>query len=272
MPFFTHDQIKFHYLDSGPSGVPLVFQHGLGGYAQLAYGLAKPPPGFRVLSFDFRGHGRSLPPGNPARFTFDTFAKDLLALVDHLQLRQAVIGGISLGAGVALNLALRFPERVLGLVLARPSSMRSPCPWKANVFTMIARLLREHGAQRGQELFKQTCEYREALAQCPDTANSLALQFTSPQAVETAFKLDAFARQVPWPEPQDWKRIRVPVLVLASRSDPVHPFEAAQELAAGIDRAEFHEIISRSVSVIQHTRDVQQHVAKFLMRHFVHRA
>jgi pimeloyl-ACP methyl ester carboxylesterase len=267
MPTFTHDRVHFHYLDSG-TGLPFIFQHGLGGYAHLAHSLFKPPPGFRLLSVDARGHGRTHPVGDAASFTFDGFAGDLLALMDHLRIRQAILGGISMGAGVALNAALRFPERALGLVLSRPAGLDAPQPWNVRMFTLVSRLLREHGAQRGQGLFKETDEYRETLRQWPDAANSLALQFTGPRAAETAFKLEALSREAPCRDLRECARIQVPTLVLANHLDPVHPFEVAEELARCIPGAELKEITSKSVSVVQHGRDVQKHVQEFLKKHF----
>jgi pimeloyl-ACP methyl ester carboxylesterase len=61
MSFLHHDGITFHYLDSG-EGVPFIFQHGLGGDVTQPYGLFTPPLPFRLLSFDFRGHGETRPP------------------------------------------------------------------------------------------------------------------------------------------------------------------------------------------------------------------
>jgi pimeloyl-ACP methyl ester carboxylesterase len=173
-----------------------------------------------------------------------------------------------MGAGVALHLALHFPERVLGLVLSRPAWLDAPHPWNVRMFGLVARLLREHGAKRGQELFKQTEEFRETLRQWPDTANSLALQFSAPRAEESAAKLEAFAHDVPSHDRREWARLRVPTLVLANRLDPVHPFEFGEELARRIPGAVFQEITSKSVSVIQHGRDVQRHLEEFLRRHF----
>jgi len=267
MPFFTHDRLRFHYLDSG-AGRPFFWQHGLGGNAHLACELFKPPPGFRLLALDARGHGRTGSAGDPKAYSFRTFADDLRALMDHERIPQAVVGGISMGAGVALHLALHFPGRVLGLVLSRPAWLDAPHPWNVRLFTLVARLLREHGAKRGQELFKQTEEYRETLRQWPDTANSLALQFSVPGAEASVAKLEAFAHDVPSADRREWAGIRVPTLVLANRLDPVHPFEFGEELARDIPGAAFQEITSKSVSVIQHGRDVQRHLEAFLRRHF----
>ena len=47
-------------------------------------------------------------------------------MIDMLHLQQIAVGGISMGAAVALNFALRYPQRVLGLVLVRPASLNAP--------------------------------------------------------------------------------------------------------------------------------------------------
>ncbi len=79
MPYFTHDGVTFHYCDSG-EGLPVVFQHGLGcDFRQIA-ALLQPPPGFRLLSMDFRGHGETRPLGPPEKIGMAVLADDLLSV------------------------------------------------------------------------------------------------------------------------------------------------------------------------------------------------
>src|SRR5262249_38797642 len=120
MATFEHDGIVFHYLDVG-QGMPFVFQHGLGGGIRQSAGLFSPPEGIRLLCLDARAHGRTQPLGDPSALSFDVFGDDLVAWLDYLGVERAVLGGISMGAGVALNVAVRYPERVAGLVLSRPA-------------------------------------------------------------------------------------------------------------------------------------------------------
>jgi pimeloyl-ACP methyl ester carboxylesterase len=107
MPYFTHDGLHFHYSDSG-EGLPVVFQHGLGSDLRQLVALFQPPLGFRLLSMDFRAHGDTRPVGPPEKTSMAAFADDLVAFLDMLGIGQTVVGGISMGAAVALNLALRF--------------------------------------------------------------------------------------------------------------------------------------------------------------------
>ena len=131
MPFFRRDELTFHYVDTtageGVEGTtPFVFQHGLGGDVEQPSGVLRPPPGVRLLSFDCRGHGKTRPVGAPERFTITAFADDLAAFLDEVEIEDAIVGGISMGAAVALNFALRYPDRLRGLVLSRPAWLDSP--------------------------------------------------------------------------------------------------------------------------------------------------
>ena len=126
MATFERDGIVFHYVDVG-QGVPFVFQHGIGGDVGQPVGLVRPPNTLRLLCLDARAHGQTRPLGDPSALTFDVFGDDLVAWLDHLGVARAIIGGISMGAGVALNVAVRHPERVAGLVLSRPAARWRTC-------------------------------------------------------------------------------------------------------------------------------------------------
>ena len=269
MPFFLRDGLQFHYLDTG-EGIPFCFQHGLGGDVNQPFGLFKPPAGFRLLALDCRGHGDTYPLGDPERITFSVFAEDVLALLDYLNISQAIIGGISMGAAVALHFALRFPRRVLGVVLSRPAWLDGPMPpQNRQIFAQIAQAIRHHGAKRGAEQFKQSQPYAAILRQAPETASSLAKQFEHPRAEETVVKLECLPDDTPGYDRTMWSQIHVPTLVLANRQDPIHPFEYGQVLAETIPTAEFQELTPKSVSPAQHISEVQTFIERFLKCHFL---
>jgi pimeloyl-ACP methyl ester carboxylesterase len=267
MPTFTHDGIHFHYQETG-SGLPFFFQHGLGADVTQPFSLFNPPPGVRLIAFDARAHGQTRPLGEPAKLCFKTFGEDWLALLNHLAIHRAIVGGISMGAALALHFTLRWPERVTGLVLSRPAWLEAPCPWNVKMFTLVSGLIRKHGARQGLVEFHRTPEYRETLEKWPDVANSLSLQFQNPRADETALKLERIIKDTPHPERRAWASVRVPTLVLGNRLDPVHPFDYADELARAIPGAELREITSKSVSVERHNADVQRCLDEYLSRHF----
>ena len=268
MPFFSHDGIQFHYRDSHPAEnaglTPFIFQHGLGADSRQTFDLFQPPPGFRMLTFDCRAHGESRPVGPEEKISVAQSAEDLRAFLDFLNIEGAVIGGISMGAAIALHFALTHPARVRGLVLSRPAWLDESRATQMQPFTELARCLREYGAVEGARRFQETPAYQQVLKVSPDNAASLLLQFAQPGAEETAVKLARIPAHVPAHARADWKRLAMPVLVLANRRDAVHPFEFGETQAREIPGAKFAEIAPKSVSPQQHTADVQRALEEFL--------
>jgi pimeloyl-ACP methyl ester carboxylesterase len=270
MPLFERDGLAFHYLDEGDcSGRPFVFRHGLGRDVSQPSGVFSPPPGIRLLSLDCRGHGKTYPLGGAQKLSFSCFADDVAALMDHPGLERAVVGGISMGAGVALDLASRYPQRVAGLVLSRPAWLDSPMPGNLNAYSVIARLLREHGAELGWELFEGTEEYAELERAASGTGRSLASsQFGRSRAREFAAVLESLAGDAPSGDRARWREVRAPALVLASWQDPTHPHSYAEFLARTLPSARLAELTPKTKSEESHAADTQAAIAGFLDRVF----
>ena len=274
MARLNRDGIVFHYLDIG-QGTPFVFQHGIGGDASQPSGLFRPPWGIRLLCLDARAHGQTQPLDDPSALTFGGFGDDLVALLDHLGVGQAVIGGISMGAGVALNVAVRYPERVAGLVLSRPAWLDGPMP-PENVgrYAAIARLLRAVAAAGDQGLalrravaeLEASDDYRGLLTSSPDTAQSLRGQLTNERAVAAVARLERLPADRPLADLRAAGAIRVPTLVLAHRQDPVHRFAFGEALACAIPGARLAELTPKSIARERHAAEVQGYLEGFLSR------
>lgn len=264
---FARDGVVFRYRDFG-SGLPVAFQHGLGGDLTVPWGLFHAGPGVRLLSFDARYHGETRPLGDPDGLDFDVFADDLLALLDHLGVKKAVVGGISMGAGLALNFAIRHPDRTLGLVLSRPAWLDEPLPENVRVFPIMADYIRRKGAKGGLAAFRETAAYAAVLRESTDSASALVGMFEHPRAEETVEKLERIPRGCPSRDRSTWMSIRVPTLVLANRRDPIHPYAMGEDLAATIPGAELRGLTPKCESLEKHGADVQRHMTGFLERHF----
>jgi pimeloyl-ACP methyl ester carboxylesterase len=116
MPFADVHGQRIHYQDSGGSGPAVVLAHGfLMDQSMFDPQVATLAPEVRVVRWDARGHGQTGWDGEP--FTYWDLASDAIALLDHLGLERAILGGMSQGGFVALRAALTRPERVKGLVL-----------------------------------------------------------------------------------------------------------------------------------------------------------
>ena len=66
-------------------------------------------PGVRVILYDNRGHGRTSGIGDASRLTFPLMAEDMAALLDHLAVPAAAVGGVSMGAGISMAFCLKYP-------------------------------------------------------------------------------------------------------------------------------------------------------------------
>jgi pimeloyl-ACP methyl ester carboxylesterase len=261
MGTLTRNGISFSYLDRG-TGSPFVFQHGLGGDMSQPVDLYFSP--CRLICLECRGHGGTHPLGPPEELSFATFATDVLALIDELDLATVMLGGISMGAGVALRLAAEHPDRVHGLVLVRPAWFDAPLPEHLRVFPIIAELLSDDGVdEAARDRLRQTSEYQVVAAQPPVAASSLMSQFERPLARERAPVLQRLPADFPLSGGLSWAAVTAPTLVLGTHSDPVHPFAIAEAVAAALPNAKLVEVAPKAVDEVQHTREVTAAIDDF---------
>jgi len=260
---FDRESIKFLFRDEG-TGVPFVYQHGLGADVSQPFSFfVAGHSGLRLLSMDCRAHGQTRPLGPEDKIGIASFADDVVALMDFRKVERAVVGGISMGAAVALNIALRYPDRVRALVLQRPAWLGQPMPGNLRVLVMIGELIRQHGAQAGKKLFKASPEYAALEHESSDAAASNLAQFDHPRAEETAIKLVRIPNDAPCKD-RAWKSVKAPTLVLANRVDLIHPYSFGETLARDIPGAKFAEVTSKSISVERHTADVRAQIEDFI--------
>lgn len=139
--FLSFDGVRIGWHELG-EGRPLILLHGLFSSGEMnwrRYGAAAEiaGAGFRVIMPDFRAHGVSAAPHEPAAYPVDVLAHDIEALVRHLALHDFDLGGYSLGARTAVRLLVRglTPGRVIlsGMGLAGLTGGTDRANWFLNV-------------------------------------------------------------------------------------------------------------------------------------------
>src|SRR6478609_6056548 len=116
----SRDRLEFTEFGAGDAWVVLVPGELTTRRMQQPLARALATAGMHVVTLDLLGHGRSDRPVDPQAYSVTAFAEQVVALLDHLGVAQAVVGGPSLGANVALETAAIAPERVRGLILEAP--------------------------------------------------------------------------------------------------------------------------------------------------------
>jgi pimeloyl-ACP methyl ester carboxylesterase len=262
MPVFERDGVRFSYQVKG-SGAALLLLHGLGGDKAQALELGDYPR-WASVAVDMRAHGETSPLGALAHLNFTGLAADLAALIDFLGIETVAVIGISMGAGVALRLALDAPQLVRSLTFVRPAWTHESISENLRVFCKIGRLLEEFGSSAGRALFESSSEFLTIRSVSPYTAQSLCDQFEKLNAVERAPRLMLMPRSTPYKSSDELGRVQVPVLVIGCQGDPLHPFETASIWAHSISDAELVEVPNKDFGVNHHLRAARIAVASFL--------
>ncbi len=210
------------------NGRPLILVHGLLLSQQMHKPLAEElaARGNRVITVDLLGHGESDRPRDMWRYSMRFFGDQLVALMDELQIEEAVVMGTSLGANTALNVALTAPERLRGMVIEMPV-LDNALLWSALAFTPLLAALTF--GERGMKLVGRGARAvpRRLLPHYGNVVLDLVRQEPGPSA---AVLQGLFFGRIA-PHRNDRREFETPALILGHRRDPVHPFSDAGMLA-----------------------------------------
>ena len=136
-----------------------------------------------------------------------------------------------MGAGVALNFAIRYPPRVAGLT-------KEWLPTDPE-FQRIERISRDNAASIRRQLERA------------DIRTMITL-------------LESLPADSPGPVPEAWREVTVPTLVIVNRRDVLHPMEYGERLAAGIARARLVEITAKELDPMAHAREATTAIEQFV--------
>jgi pimeloyl-ACP methyl ester carboxylesterase len=223
---FVWNGRRLGYETYGEGDRVLVLLHGLLMDARLNRGLARALArgGHRVVLLDLLGHGASDKPLHAAEYRFDVYAEQVVALLDHLRVERAVVGGLSLGANVALHVAAGHPERVRGLILEMPVLERAV---PAAALTFVPALLAVHYALPVARFISRAAAWASRVPN--ELVAGLLAPLASPPEVTTAV-LHGILVGPTVPTVDERRSVRAPALVLGHRADPIHPFSDAAAL------------------------------------------
>jgi pimeloyl-ACP methyl ester carboxylesterase len=220
------------------NGPAVVLLHGLSAtrrnVVQGSRALIK--RGYRLISYDARGHGASSP---APRYEYSDLVADLEAVLDHLEIERAALVGSSMGAATAMAFTLEHPERVPALVQITPAytgyartgdvdgevwgKLATALDGGVDEFVRVAQPqgLPERWREVAREATRQRMERHEHL-----------------EAVGQALR--EIPQSVAWKGLEALSSLEVPVLIVGSQddADTLHPLGVAEEYARKLPNAE----------------------------------
>lgn len=217
---------------------PVILVHGL----LLSQNMDRPlaedlaARGNRVITVDLLGHGESDRPRDMWRYSMHSFGEQLVALMDHLELEQAVLMGTSLGANASLEVAARAPERLRGMVIEMPV-LDNALLASALTFTPILVSL-----TFGEPLMKLIARTTRAIPRrlLPYYGNVVLDLLRQDPGPGGALLQGLFFGRIA-PHRNERREFKTPTLILGHRRDPVHPFSDAGMLAEELQNSHLIE-------------------------------
>jgi len=236
MGTLSYQGYRISFDEYGEGGRPIVLTHGLlmnrHMFERLGPALAR--RGNRVICIDLLGHGHSDQPDDLRLYSMPLFAEQMLALLDHLELETAVLGGTSLGANVGLELAVRHPERVEGLFVEMPV-LDNALAAVAAIFAPILLGMRVGGP---------VLELGSRLAGLVPRTNffvDIGLDFARRRPGPSVAVLEGLLLGETAPGREQRRLIDRPAFIVGHPRDPLHPFSDSGMLAEELPRAELVE-------------------------------
>lgn len=235
MAFAECDGVQLHYrTDGDPANPALVLSNSLGASLDMWAPQVEPlARRFYVIRYDTRGHGRSeLTPGP---YTIARLGRDVIGLLDHLNLGRAHVAGVSMGGLTGQWLALNHPERLARLALCNTAAYIGP----PENWTKRVEAVRTNGVGSIADSVASRWLTADYAAANPERAASLR-QMLAATASEGYAAACLAVRDADFRA--DLSRISVPTLVIAGTHDAATPAAEGRFLADHIPGAQYREL------------------------------
>jgi len=256
MPFAQIGDLQARYELTGESGPVLVFSNSLGtNFSMWDPQMAELARSFRILRYDTRGHGQSSVTAGD--YTIEQLGRDVLALLDHLQLQRVHFCGLSMGGVIGLWLGVHAPDRLHKLVLSNTAvKIGTAEMWDIRIATVRKDGMKQVAAAVIQRWF--TPEFRATSSD--QVAWAQAMLEASPPAGYAA--CCAAIRDIDLRDAVS--KIKVPTLVIGGSKDPVTPVADAQYLIERIPGSVLVELNAAHLSNVEQAKAFTNAVGDFL--------
>jgi pimeloyl-ACP methyl ester carboxylesterase len=228
MATFTYEGRRLAYTEFGAGPRVTILLPGLLLSQRMQFPLARAlaARGHRVVTLDFLGHGDSARPCDMTLYSMSEFGAEVVGLMDHLELDEAVVGGTSLGANVTLEVAALAGDRLRGMVVEMPVLDNALLGCAVAFTPMMLALTAGEPAMR----LVQRAARLIPRARVPELLG-VGLDWVRQDPAPSGAVLQGlfFGRIAPHRDIRS--TFEAPALVIGHPRDPVHPFSDADALA-----------------------------------------
>ncbi len=257
MPTFISNNAEIHYQTFGDHTQPaLIFSNSLGtNFRMWQPQIDALQHDFYIVCYDTRGHGQSSAPQGP--YSLDQLGKDVIHLLDHLHIDTAIFCGISMGGLTGQWLAIHHPDRFNHVLVCNTAAKIG----QENAWNERAQMVREQGLDSIASTAASRWFTPSFIENHADIVRTLSNNLAAGSPEGYASCCEALSKA---DLRDELKKIRIPVLVIAGRKDPVTTVADAQYMVNHIKSSALFEIDASHISNIEQPDAFNQALKQFI--------
>ena len=258
--FEASDQTKLSYYDSG-QGRLVLFQHGFSMDHRQVIEIWPNLDNIRLICLDVRGHGFT-ELATPHTLTLQHTVQDLLALFEHLGQTPTVMGGISLGAAITMELTKHL--EIEQLIVCRPAFAPDSDTSHFDVFRRLRDIMQSEPQDQWAESLEQQTEFQSLAETAPRNQETYRRLLEHPRLEELMIWMDAPETEVMTITGPELGQLSCRADIIGQEQDALHPAQLARSLSRQIPHARLHYVASGVSSDDAYRASMQSTLTKIL--------
>ena len=258
--FEASDQTKLSYYDIG-QGRLVLFQHGFSMDHRQVIEIWPDLDNIRLICLDVRGHGFT-ELAAPDTLTLQHTVRDLLALFEHLGQTPTIVGGISLGAAITMELTKHL--KIEQLIVCRPAFAPDSDTSHFNVFRRLRDIIQSEPQDQWAESLEQQPEFQSLAETAPRNQETYRRFLEHPRLEELMIWMDAPETEVMTITGPELGQLSCRTDIIGQEQDALHPAQLARTLSRQIPHARLHYVASGVSSDDAYRASMQSTLTKIL--------